>query len=77
MENIESVLSIINKVERVNHVDLSPLKEYINTHQADSLQAFSSINSDDSLDTRYTKLIPFFPGYNSDAQFLIEASVLL
>ena len=77
MDKIESVLAVMDKVERINHVDLTTLKKYIQEHQTDTLHAFSSIQHDDSFDTRHIKLTPYFPGYNQDAQFLIEASVLL
>ncbi|MEZ9702588.1 hypothetical protein AB4455_07815 [Vibrio sp. 10N.261.46.E12] len=75
--NIEAINVALSKVENANKIQLNTLKGYVSSEPEQAVLAFRSLNEVDSIDDKLKKILTELPHLSSEAQHLLETSILL
>ncbi|MGL6315041.1 hypothetical protein [Vibrio sp. WXL103] len=77
MITVEMINSAITKVERVNNIELSKLKDVVSDRPEVLVTTFNAMVKVDSIDDRYAQIANQAPQLLDHAHHLLEASIIL
>jgi hypothetical protein len=75
--NVETINVALAKVEAANKISLDDVRSFLTETPQKLVSTLESICKLDSIDDKYTTLIAELPQLRSNANFLLETSILL
>tara|TARA_Y100000588_G_scaffold326786_1_gene361381 strand:+ start:234 stop:482 length:249 start_codon:yes stop_codon:yes gene_type:complete len=75
--SIEAITVALTKVENANKIELSMLKGYVEQQPTQAILNFQALSEADSIDDKLKKIMTDMPDLSSEAQHVLEASILL